>query len=399
MRLPQIGLLMWLMIVGGTALAQQVAHEQTPPPIRCIAFSPDGQTLAASTSERGARGELAMWNCSDWQLRFHYSEPIGFPRFAYSPDGEQLALARMAPELKLLNAHTGEVLSQLVGHQVNARCVCFTEKGQKIITGSDDKTIKIWDAQSYALVRTLPEHFAGIADIAVSPNGERLISADVPQSYKAHVWDLKSGTIAYSIERFDSIVVQVSYSTDGNFISIASWGGDPQLCHADTGEVFRSISGVGSGHWVVLSPDQRWLAVATGGEDVLVLDGMANADESTNARMVELLKQLESDSYQEREAATREFFSLGGVVFPLLREAQGSKSPEVRWRARRLLQRMDRLQAAKILKGHQAELNSLSFSPDSQLLASGDTYGVVKVWHVGDWAEVTTLTMPFKPTE
>jgi len=398
MRGQILALLLFAVFSNVTAAQERAAAPNTiPPPIQCMAFSPDSQALAASTTEIGVRGELAIWNRGDWQLRFHYSEGFGFPRFAFSPDGERLALCRFAPELKMLDAHTGKVLIDLVGHNVNARCACFSDQGKTIITGSDDRTIRIWNAQSGALMRTLPEHTAGIADIAVSSDGQHLITADAPQVYKAHLWDLKTETVTKTFEQFDTLVSHVAYSPDGKFVTISSWAGMPRICIADTGEIFRHIAGLGGSYWAIFSPDQRWLAVGSTSENVLLFDGILELDEKTEGRMALLLEQLDSDSYQDREEASREFISLGGAAIPLLRDARDSPSAEIRWRARKLLQRIDGPSGSKKLPGHQAAIKCVCFSPDGQLLASADNDGVIKVWNVGDWTEVTTLSMPFKP--
>ena len=107
-----------------------------------------------------------------------------------------------------------------------------------------------------------------------------------------------------------------------------------------------------------------------------------------------ILRQLEDDDYETREAATRRLALLGYAAAAHLRVAKDSSSAEVRWRTRRLLDRLDFRQSAVQLKGHQSDLECVCFSPDGTLLASGDREGTIKVWRVQDWSEITTLALP-----
>ena len=67
-----------------------------------------------------------------------------------------------------------------------------------------------------------------------------------------------------------------------------------------------------------------------------------------------------------------------------------SPSAEVR---RKLRQRLTRADSAVQLKGHDDELECVCFSPDGKLLASGDHSGRIKVWSVGKWKELKSLSI------
>jgi len=387
-----------LMVASWTANAQDGAAEppKIPPPVRYIAFSPDSQILGASTFIQDKRGEMAAWRRNDWELKLHYSETVGFPRFAFSPDSQQLVLARLAPELKLLDVTSGEVVGELIGHQGNARGVCYFEHGKKIISGSEDKTIRIWDVESRELIRKFDEHSGGTLDIAVSPDDRRLITADMPESYKVHLWDLNTGKVFHTFGPFRSLISHVSYSNDGRFVTIAVWDGTFQVADGETGEVLRNIRGIAAVNCGAFSPDNRWLAVATFGSELYIFEGVVDPDEATQSKIRQLIAQLDDNSYAQREEASRQLTAVGAAAISALRASQSSESPEVRWRTRRILQRLDGPKSATVLRGHQTQVNCVCFSPDGELLASGDKDGVIKVWNVRDWTEVKTLNIPWR---
>ena len=63
---------------------------------------------------------------------------------AYSPDGTKIISGSTDKTIKIWNANTGECLQTLEGHLDIIWSVAFSPDGTKIISGSDDTTIKIW---------------------------------------------------------------------------------------------------------------------------------------------------------------------------------------------------------------------------------------------------------------
>ena len=59
----------------------------------------------------------------------------------------------------------------LSGHKKSVNMVAFAPNGRVLATGSDDKTIKLWDASSGRLITTLIGHEGGVYDLRFSLNG------------------------------------------------------------------------------------------------------------------------------------------------------------------------------------------------------------------------------------
>ena len=71
-----------------------------------------------------------------------------------------------SPELIQLHGHKGRIFS-----------VAFSPDGSKIISGSDDMTIRVWDTNTgIEILPPLRGHDGGISSVAFSPNGSRIIS-------------------------------------------------------------------------------------------------------------------------------------------------------------------------------------------------------------------------------
>jgi WD40 repeat protein len=84
---------------------------------------------------------------------------------------------------KAIKLRGGKLLSwpapplRWTGHTDVVACMGYSPDGQHIISGSDDKTIRIWDAETGAAVgQPLEGHTRAITSVAYSPNGQHIIS-------------------------------------------------------------------------------------------------------------------------------------------------------------------------------------------------------------------------------
>jgi WD40 repeat protein len=353
--------------------------------------------LVAAGGRDTTQGELVAWNVSTWQPLWRHSETVGLPCVAFSPDGKVLAVSRFAPETRLLNPATGEVLRELTGHANHARCAAFTPNGQQIVTGSYDRSIKIWDATTGQEVATLTGHADAVYSVAVSPDGTLLASADA-RAYRVHLWSLVDRELVFTSERMRSLVPHVCFSPDGRLLAAPSWAGGMSLYDTETRTLWMKMhTGVGPGlAHAAYSPDQRWLAVAATDGTLFVHRVHVATDPQTQQTVAGLLARFNDDSYAVREQADRELAAIGFAAEPQLRQALQSTSPEVRWRARRMRQRLSGGDIAVKLR-HQEQIECVTFSPDGRLMASGDRHGEVKIWSVGDWQQVASLSVAVPP--
>ena|ERR1700744_6024913 len=74
---------------------------------------------------------------------------------AFSLDGKTLALASYNKTGKLWDARSGAVLQTLKGHSYSVNDVAFSPDGKTLVSASDDMTVKLWDAGSGAVLQTL----------------------------------------------------------------------------------------------------------------------------------------------------------------------------------------------------------------------------------------------------
>ena len=77
---------------------------------------------------------------------------------SFSPDGTKVASGSDDKTVKLWDVTSGECLQTLEGHSSRVRSVSFSPDGTKVASGSDDKTVKLWDVTSGECLQTLEGH-------------------------------------------------------------------------------------------------------------------------------------------------------------------------------------------------------------------------------------------------
>jgi hypothetical protein len=76
--------------------------------------------------------------------------------------------------LRIWDAATGQPLK---GHEGAVYSAAFSPDGRRIVTASDDKTARIWDAATGRQIGQLNEHEGPVYSAAFSPDGKRIVTA------------------------------------------------------------------------------------------------------------------------------------------------------------------------------------------------------------------------------
>src|SRR5258706_296185 len=131
-------------------------------------------------------GRLSSWPAPPLEWTGH----TGFIQsVCYSPDGTRVVSGSYDKKIRIWDAESGTVIGEpLTGHTAGVNSVAYSPDGRHIISGSSDSTIRIWDAETGTAVGSpLVGHAGPVCSVAYSPDRQRIASGSSDKTNR--VWD------------------------------------------------------------------------------------------------------------------------------------------------------------------------------------------------------------------
>jgi WD40 repeat protein len=283
---------------------------------------------------------------------------------AFSHDGRLVATGSDDKTVKIWELASGRELRTLSGHTGAVHSLAFGPDDRWLVSGSTDNSVRFWDLASGRETRTIDLVAAGVQTNAVvlSPDGKTFVSASFEREIR--IWDVATANQIGVLSGHTSAVMALAFSHDGRVLVSAGLDKTVRVWDIPARRERLTLSGhVGDVYSVAVSPDGRY--AASGGADDLVKVW----DLATGQQVCAL-----ATGKHVRALA----FSSDGR-----RIATGGFGLHVRvW---------DLASASELLRSSTGYSMPLAFSPDDQWLASGE-FNDLLLWKIQGTVEQLTLS-------
>eukprot|EP01079_Euglenida_sp_SAG-EU17-18_P012152 gene12152-2217_t len=148
-----------------------------------------------------------------------------------------------SPQLGMVwDTISGDELQSLEGHRNVVYAIAFNNPyGNRIVTGSFDKTAKLWDAESGECLHTLRGHITEIVCLCFNPQSDRIATGSMDNNAK--LWDVETGQELFTMLGHSAEIVSLNFNTIGDLVVTGSFDHSARLWDVRTGKCVHVLSG------------------------------------------------------------------------------------------------------------------------------------------------------------
>jgi WD40 repeat protein len=286
----------------------------------------------------------------------------------FSADGKNIISGSEDGTLRLWDARTGKEKIVLKGHRDGVTACAFCKDGRMVVSASRDKTVRIWDAKSGIERAVLKGHTDAVECCVFSPDGKMIASAGDWKDKTVRIWDANNGN-QLAVYRLNGEIQACQFTKDNK--SIIAGAKDIFVIRIkaekeEKARTFKEVSHHGC-YDISISPDGFQLLVAAG-TSTLTLYDLKKWGKVTDMK---LPGGYDDDYWVDSCSFSPDGGSFVAGVSEAIRKFDASSHEEL-----------------SIFMGHAGNVTACSFSPDGKTIVSASRDKTLKLWNAESFGDV-----------
>lgn len=301
----------------------------------------------------------------------------------FSPDSEALVAESFSDDIKIYETLTGSLLLTLPLNGYSANSIALSHDGAVLAMGTNTGKVHLWNVKTLRLEKTFSVTKWSIYAIALSPNGRLLASCAADGTVQ--LWDIKNSKLLESLGRKDVCrMSSMSFSPDSKALVTLSRDGRADMWDVVNDQLIATLptkADSWGGCSITFCPDANTVAIATPG--LVQLWKPQNNNQLRNINVPDSINPWKT--LNEREPMSRPIFVGMVVLSPDCRTAASviKDGTIVLWDVEKRTVEQ-KLVGSRIPNLAGGGVQTMAFSPDKSLFASGNRNGKVELWKLAN---------------
>jgi WD40 repeat protein len=236
------------------------------PVLNVVAILLCGPSQAAHAQ---APAQSPMLTSTRVELRVQLGHSSEITSVAVAPDGRTVLTGSMDRTARLWDVATGAEVRRFEGHTSGVQSAAFGPDGRTVLTGSSDGTVRLWAVATGTEIRRFEGHSSEIHAVAFSSDGRAVLTGSGDKT--ARLWNVATGTEIQRLEGHARAVRSVAVASDGRVVLTGSDDATARLWDAASGREIRRFTVHGGGYAdyvsvrsVAFSPDASSVLIGSG---------------------------------------------------------------------------------------------------------------------------------------
>ncbi|MBK8989374.1 MAG: WD40 repeat domain-containing protein [Chloroflexi bacterium] len=218
--------------------------------VSCVSSCLDDTHILSLSSEDDS---FRLWEIDSGKLVTTYPaltknlfNPAVVLKFVVTPDGKNV-ISTFNDFIKVWNVSNGEPISIFRRHKGLVMSLAISCDGQFVISGAQDREIKVWDIKQGSLYDVIVPKLEirnpmiGIKPIAVTPNGQCILFSGMG-SHDIYMWNNHSKELVRCFQGHSSLISGINITPDNKFILSSSYDCSALLWDFETGNKISAFS-------------------------------------------------------------------------------------------------------------------------------------------------------------